>query len=120
MESEARYSHVHYATMLPQQCTILPFICPDVDLPDLSVLVDNILQQDGTMVILMDTFAFRPILDDQGKQDMQTLVYEPGGQLLRFFNRYVSDKSWLFYALRVDKAPLPADPDRYISILMAG
>lgn len=120
LESDARYTHVHYLSFLPQQCTVLPVLCPMGDRAALSAVVDAVLEEEGTMVLLMDNFAFRPLLDEEGQQDMQTLIYEPGGHMFRLFNSYVSEKWWLFYALRVDKAPLPKDPDRYISLLMAG
>lgn len=119
LQSEGWYTHVQYVAMLPQTCTVLPVICPLDDMCYLAPLVDCCLEDPHTFVILMDSFAFRPYVDDAGKNDMQTLVYEPGGEILRFFNHYVTAYGWLFYALRVDKYPIPKEPERYVSLLVA-
>ncbi len=120
LESASWYTHVHYVAMLPQLCDVLPIICPVGDISYGTSLLDCCLADPHTFVILMDSFAFRPYVDEQGQHDMQTLVYEPGGEVLRLFNHYVASQSWLFYALRVDKSPLPSDPERYTSLLIAG
>lgn len=120
LQSEARYTHAHYIAMLPQECHVLPVILPLGDISSLPSLVDILRDDPQTMIILMDTFAFRPYTDDAGQQDMQTLVYEPGGEILRFFNQYAAAQSYIFYALRVDKSPVTSDSERYTSILMAG